>query len=177
MQMYSSNKYKTIPNPCRLFPNSLHHHYLPQHLLGWAASLPEHDQGAQTHCLSPAQCVMKSQVPPQERKEDTLRLDLLMQVPTKDGDISVEPKYQNSQINQLEALANYLQWYDLRAQCIKLIISQLAYIIPISGDLLILIDQERRKVNVLGRVQISPLLRGLFTCTWCFLLPSCRMMT
>ena len=40
MQMYSSNKYKTIPNPCRLLPNSLRHHYLPQHLLGWAASLP-----------------------------------------------------------------------------------------------------------------------------------------
>ena len=54
MQMYSSNKYKTIPNPCRLLPNSLRHHYLPQHLLGWAASLLEHDQGAQTHCLSPA---------------------------------------------------------------------------------------------------------------------------
>ena len=63
MQMYSSNKYKTIPNPCRLLPNSLHHHYLPQHLLGWAASLLEHDQGAQTHCLSPAWCVMKSQGP------------------------------------------------------------------------------------------------------------------
>ena len=54
MQMYSSNKYKTIPNPCRLLPNSLHHHCLPQHLLGWAASLLEHDQGAQTRIPVPS---------------------------------------------------------------------------------------------------------------------------
>ena len=45
-------------------PNSFHSSItLPQDLLGWAASLLEHDQGAQTHCPSPAWCVMKSQGP------------------------------------------------------------------------------------------------------------------
>ena len=74
-----------------------------------------------------------------------------MQVPTKDGDISVEPKYQNSEINQLEALANYLQWYDLRAQCSQSIISQLVHVVPNSGDLLILMEKEKEKSGCPGK--------------------------
>ena len=43
-------------------PNSLSFdHCLPQYLWGWAASLLEHDQGAQTHSPSPVWCVIKSQ--------------------------------------------------------------------------------------------------------------------
>ena len=45
----------------------------------------------------------------------------------------------------LEALANYFQWYDLRAQCPKLIISHLVHVVLISGDLLILKEQEKEK--------------------------------
>ena len=68
-----------------------------------------------------------------------------MQIPMKDGDTGVDSQYQNRQINQLEALANYLQWYDLRVQCSKLIVSKLVHIIPISGDLIILTEQEKEK--------------------------------
>ena len=52
----------SIPNPCGLFPTPLHHLCLPS-TTRLAVSLLEHDQGPQTHCLSPAWCVMKSQGP------------------------------------------------------------------------------------------------------------------
>ena len=51
----------------------------------------------------------------------------------------------------LEALANYLQWYDLIAQCPKLIISQLVHVVPLSGDLLILTKQEKEKSECPGK--------------------------
>ena len=59
----------------------------------------------------------------QDGQEDRLRLDILMYVRTKDGDRGVDSQHENRQTKQLEALTNYLQRYDLRAQCIKLIIS------------------------------------------------------
>ena len=48
-------------------------------------------------------------------------------------------------IMSLEELANYLQWYDLRGQGPKLIISHLVHVVLISGDLLILKEQEKEK--------------------------------
>ena len=62
-------------------------------------------------------------LPFQDGQEDRLRLDILMYVRTKDGDRGVDSQHENRQTKQLEALTNYLQRYDLRAQCIKLIIS------------------------------------------------------
>ena len=50
---------------------------------------------------------------------------------------------------RLEALANYLQWYVLRAQCSNLIISPLAHVVLVSGDLLVLMEEEKRKMDIL----------------------------
>ena len=68
-----------------------------------------------------------------------------MQVPTKDRDVGMEPQYRTGKYIELEALTNYLQWYDLRAPCPKLIISQLVYVVLISGDLLMVTKQEKEK--------------------------------
>ena len=51
----------------------------------------------------------------------------------------------------LEALANYLQWYDLRGQGPKLIISHLVHVVLNSGDLLILKEQEKEKGECPGK--------------------------
>lgn len=58
-----------------------------------AASLLEHDQGAQTHCPSPAWCVMKSQGPSSGWSGRQTQAGPLMWVPTKDGDIGVDSQY------------------------------------------------------------------------------------
>ena len=55
----------------------------------------------------------------------------------------------------LEELANYLQWYDLRGQGPKLIISHLVHVVLISGDLLILIEQEKEKSEC-PRMSLGP---------------------
>ena len=90
-------------------------------------------------------------VPPQDGQGDRLRLDLLMQVPTKDGETGMDSQYYNWQHNKLETLTNYWQRYDLRAQCPKLIISQLVHVVPLSGDLLILTKQEKEKSECPGK--------------------------
>ena len=56
-----------------------------------------------------------------------------------------------AKIMSLEALANYFQWYDLRAQCPKLIISHFVHVVLISGDLLILKEQEKEKSECPGK--------------------------
>lgn len=53
-------------------PSSNHH--LPQHLLGWAASLLEHDQGVLTCFSSPVLCGWRLKVPPEDWQEERLRL-------------------------------------------------------------------------------------------------------
>lgn len=65
-------------------PSSNHHH--PQHVLGRAASLLEHDPGAWVSWPSPALCVMKAQGPSSGLvgKTDS-GWDILMQMPTKGG--------------------------------------------------------------------------------------------
>ena len=84
---------------------------IPQHLLGWAASLLDHDQGAQSHCPSLAWCMIKSQGPSGflPWQEGRFRLEpsdtgFYKGCGHKYGAISLELG-----TKRLEALANYLQ--------------------------------------------------------------------
>lgn len=79
----------------------------------------------------------------------------------------------------MEALANYVQWCDLRSQCTKLIISQLVHVVPVSGDLFVLMEEvKKRKLNMPGRFLVPSLFRRMFTYTFGSLhVTRCRMLT
>ena len=65
----------------------------------------------------------------------------------------------------LEELANYLQWYDLRGQGPKLIISHLVHVVLISGDLLILTEQEKEKSECPWKGLVPSSLQEVIPCT------------